>query len=87
MEMVNYRIVEGSTSEIEIDSKTGNLTYIGPQMSQSKNYTLKVLAIAGTSTDLCSVQILVAGLGSSPPVFLSDLDVMKINIDSNSFLV
>lgn len=42
MEMIRYRIIEGDVTEIKIDSKSGQLTYIGQQLSQSKNYTLKV---------------------------------------------
>lgn len=42
MDMIRYRIVEGGEAEIEVDEKNGQLTYKGPQTTQSKNYTLKV---------------------------------------------
>lgn len=39
-----------------------------------------MIAVAGDQTDLCSVHILIAGLGSNPPKFKKDFQLLDIDL-------
>uniref|UniRef100_A0A915DLI3 Cadherin domain-containing protein n=1 Tax=Ditylenchus dipsaci TaxID=166011 RepID=A0A915DLI3_9BILA len=75
-----YGISEGGASYFSIDPQTGQLFYGGPLEKNTKNYTIKAIATEKETNrvDSASVQILVAGIGSSPPQFASKLEIVEI---------
>ncbi|VDO36089.1 unnamed protein product [Onchocerca flexuosa] len=69
---VTYRIAEGGATMFRINATDGRIFYHGPVIKDPQNYELKVIAIDESSPpyiDEALVQILIAGLGSSPAKF------------------
>ncbi|VDK80581.1 unnamed protein product, partial [Onchocerca ochengi] len=69
---VTYRIAEGGGTLFRINATDGRIFYHGPITKDPQNYELKVVAIDESSPpyiDVALVQILIAGLGSSPAKF------------------
>uniref|UniRef100_A0A915AFR7 Cadherin domain-containing protein n=1 Tax=Parascaris univalens TaxID=6257 RepID=A0A915AFR7_PARUN len=85
---VTYRISEGSASLFQLNATDGRIFYRGPMEKNARNYTLKVIALDSSSPpqiDVASVQILIAGLGSSPAKFVHTSPVTVIvNKDVNA---
>uniref|UniRef100_F1KSD0 Cadherin-87A n=1 Tax=Ascaris suum TaxID=6253 RepID=F1KSD0_ASCSU len=85
---VTYRISEGSASLFQLNATDGRIFYRGPMEKNARNYTLKVIALDSSSPpqiDVASVQILIAGLGSSPAKFVDTSPVTVIvNKDVNA---
>ncbi|VDM45688.1 unnamed protein product [Toxocara canis] len=85
---VSYRISEGGASLFHLNATDGRIFYGGPLEKNARNYTLKVLALDGSSppqVDIASVQILIAGLGSSPAKFVDTVPVtVTVNKDMNA---
>ncbi|CAG9533294.1 unnamed protein product [Cercopithifilaria johnstoni] len=69
---ITYRIAEGGATLFRINGTDGRIFYYGPLSKDSHNYELKVVAIDESSppyVDVTIVQVLIAGLGSSPAQF------------------
>uniref|UniRef100_A0A7E4VYN8 Cadherin domain-containing protein n=1 Tax=Panagrellus redivivus TaxID=6233 RepID=A0A7E4VYN8_PANRE len=81
----NIQIVEGGAGNFDLDSETGELTYLGPIERVAKNYTLKLLATPhphSNTVALSIAQILVAGIGSHAPAF--DTPYIATIVDSDT---
>uniref|UniRef100_A0A1I7VDM4 Cadherin domain-containing protein n=1 Tax=Loa loa TaxID=7209 RepID=A0A1I7VDM4_LOALO len=69
---VTYHIAEGGATLFRINPINGRISYHGPLSKDPCNYELKVIAIDESSPpyiDVALVQVLIAGLGSSPAKF------------------
>ncbi|VBB35074.1 unnamed protein product, partial [Acanthocheilonema viteae] len=69
---ITYRIAEGGATLFRINETDGRIFYHGPLSKDSHNYELKVVALDESSPpyiDVALVQVLIAGLGSSPAKF------------------
>ncbi|VDN83893.1 unnamed protein product, partial [Brugia pahangi] len=69
---ITYRIAEGGATLFQINSTDGRIFYYGSLSKDPRNYELKVVAIDESSPpyiDVALVQVLIAGLGSSPAKF------------------
>ncbi|KAM3719724.1 Cadherin-23 [Dirofilaria immitis] len=69
---ITYLIAEGGATLFRINATDGRIFYHGPLNKDPRNYELKVIAIDESSPpyiDIALVQVLIAGLGSSPAKF------------------
>uniref|UniRef100_A0A1I8EXD5 Cadherin domain-containing protein n=1 Tax=Wuchereria bancrofti TaxID=6293 RepID=A0A1I8EXD5_WUCBA len=69
---ITYRIAEGGATLFQINATDGRIFYYGSLSKDPRNYELKVVAIDESSPpyiDVALVQVLIAGLGSSPAKF------------------
>uniref|UniRef100_A0A0R3RJR3 Cadherin domain-containing protein n=1 Tax=Elaeophora elaphi TaxID=1147741 RepID=A0A0R3RJR3_9BILA len=76
---VTYRIAEGGASLFQVNATDGRIFYHGSLSKDPRNYELKVVAIDESSPpyiDVALVQVLIAGLGSSPVKFKTEEPVL-----------
>ncbi|KAI1722531.1 cadherin domain-containing protein [Ditylenchus destructor] len=81
-----YSISEGGASYFSIDPRSGHIRYTGPLEKNTKNYTIKGIAMDKNTArvDATSVQVLVAGIGSTPPRMAREVEIIEIPKDSSA---